>query len=345
MQAQCEPVRPDVQLHSRIRDNRRAPGVGDQPACRARGGFTLVEILAVIGLIALLVGLLLPALGAVRDQARNSQTRMLMKRISEAADAYQAATFRYPGSLTERQLASDYRYYEISSTENALLDLIGGRVSTRDGNQPSDDCFKIAGIEVDRHEIGQGRVVGTAQHPAYLQFDPGEFAYVNGQIGQEHVAENGIPDCGTKALPDIVDAWGTPVVFWRDSAAGSRSSPRGDYVVSYEATPMVRARFYWSVFQSYADSTELAVGGHGSRAEIINQYERSLLSTRHADTAEVIGRRLVEHPTEDGDVRNPFVIFSAGRDQVYFNAETEIDDALPVEQQLDAFDDLIHPVL
>ena len=51
-------------------------------------GFTIVELLVVIAIIAMLVAILLPAVGRAREAARNAQCKSRLRQISLAAITY-----------------------------------------------------------------------------------------------------------------------------------------------------------------------------------------------------------------------------------------------------------------
>ena len=61
---------------------------------KLRGGFTLIELLVVIAVIALLMAILLPALGRAREQAKGTRCLSNLKQIGIAMHAY-AADYQY----------------------------------------------------------------------------------------------------------------------------------------------------------------------------------------------------------------------------------------------------------
>jgi prepilin-type N-terminal cleavage/methylation domain-containing protein len=60
------------------------------PTRASRSAFTLVELLVVIAIIALLISVLLPAIGAVKDQARRTQAQSQFAALDTGLEAYRA---------------------------------------------------------------------------------------------------------------------------------------------------------------------------------------------------------------------------------------------------------------
>jgi prepilin-type N-terminal cleavage/methylation domain-containing protein len=60
------------------------------PKKSRRDGFTIVELLVVVSIIALLIAILLPAIGKARDAARTTQSQGNLRNLAVANDTYAA---------------------------------------------------------------------------------------------------------------------------------------------------------------------------------------------------------------------------------------------------------------
>jgi prepilin-type N-terminal cleavage/methylation domain-containing protein/prepilin-type processing-associated H-X9-DG protein len=76
----------------------------------SRRGVTLVEILVVVGLIAVLAGILLPSLQAARESVRRTSCSNNLRQLGLALAAYESATGRYPAGAESREWSGNRRF-------------------------------------------------------------------------------------------------------------------------------------------------------------------------------------------------------------------------------------------
>lgn len=333
-------------------------------ATRRRRGFTLVELLAVIGIIALLLAILLPALAGARTAAKRTATEALMREVLSAAQSFQSANSRPPGffSATDVGGRTNRQSRGFTAMENMILDLAGGVVPPNDAraNQApaADNSLIRVGpfTTVDRNVLVDVADIGAQDGPGYLSLNRSDLRPMSGQFAPidetDWYNERGEI---VKGMPDVVDAFGQPILAWvQDPAAplnppASAGSEPYDYFAQEEFVPSDnnRAPFYWAsnagyltsgvAYSASPDDTKPWTFGLGDPSNKINQTQRSLLGEidideqqRIASLAGILGspafpveRENANDPWRPARPRGSLVLTSAGADSIYFKRPIE----------------------
>src|ERR1017187_710074 len=86
-------------------------------------GFTLIEMLVVFSILALLLGLIIPAVGSARESARRLECMNRLREIGIALQSHQATKQYYPSPMPPRsfQKGKAWSGYDLISGYYELL--------------------------------------------------------------------------------------------------------------------------------------------------------------------------------------------------------------------------------
>lgn len=228
----------------------------------AERAFSLVEMLTVIAVIAIVLGILLPALAATRNSARKSATQTLQKTIGDACQQFAIDQRRQAGYFNQRDMGSNANAaLGFTQMQNLVLDLAGGVTSKPVGTGVIEvGPTNQAKVRVAIEEIGSPSLSSRGNvSKAYFRPDPKYFVVQSGEF------QSARSDMEDKQFPMVVDPWNQPMLAWvaDDVPSGSELFSADEATTGSNPT---RAKFYWASNAGVLNATGTGRSGISQRA-------------------------------------------------------------------------------
>jgi len=298
-----------------------------------RAGFTLVELLTVLFIIALVIAIIIPAVAGARNAARRAATLSLMSNVTQAAKQFELDNRRAPGYFSPAQMGSVENVGRgFTAMKNVLLDLAGG--VTQAASAPAsgiyDDVGPVAAgaVTVDTGQIGAPTGKGAASTKTYFSPDRTYFKAMN----QANQLSAGGMTAGNREMPELVDAWGAPILAW---VADDRAGAASPFAAIDSSTT---AKFYWTSNSSVLAATNVGQRVRTQRYPNAKSPSHSLLGSDlsgaapsgawankvNATLAGVLGNPsfpLTSDKTKPGAALGSIILHSAGTDNWYLGSE------------------------
>ncbi|MBC7785480.1 MAG: type II secretion system protein [Burkholderiales bacterium] len=224
---------------------------------RRQAAFTLVELLITIGIIAVLISILIPAVNAVRVKAATTTTRNMLARLESGLQNYYAVYAAYPGPIRTADLkpytlttapfqimgavvqyqddAGPTQLGQVTSSENLYLGLTAGFRVTLDPASPGNFLrvyFDKASAENPDGPNALNPLKLRRAEP-FLKVDKSETTYLTRsplETGNPTGLWNGAGDSGfvgDSRIPEYLDKYSSPMpILYMRANKGSVGKPR-----------------------------------------------------------------------------------------------------------------------
>jgi prepilin-type N-terminal cleavage/methylation domain-containing protein len=297
------------------------------PTNLAGRAFSLVELLTVIGILAIVMAIVLPAMNSARRTAKMADTRATLASLQQSCSTFNTDNRRDPGYFSPKDMgASANATAGFDSMSNIMLDLMGGVVSPSatgtsvitvgPGTTMGTTQVKVdlAGFGASHQSTTSGAVVKN-----YFVADSKKMVAQDPALGQRFGTGAGT---GGAILPSLVDAFGQPILAWvQDNPNAQNFALDASPAVS---SPSTDAQFYWNQNAGFLNSGVTKLGriaesqAYASGGSLLASDNSA--PNRLNTLAALLGNPAAPDPTtptKPASPRGPIVFHSAGADGVF----------------------------
>lgn len=226
--------------------------------------FTLIELLVVISIIAILMGLLFPAMGMVREMARKTQAKNDEQQIVTAVKAYYTEYGKYPFDPGSTGAIKTYSGQNVGSYQNIDFD-------DKSAGLANNYLFDVLRNNVASQApatSGTGTLVASLNPRGIVFMEVPAAKTVGGRPA------GGVVSSGTGIVGMWYDPWGSPYRVRIDASYGNYiKNPYGD---APGGDPIATGVVSWALGRNGAlGGGSAAAGGFTSEPGTQNNYNQS----------------------------------------------------------------------